>query len=116
MAEKWITKHGSDGRPLVLGLNINDALVDFSALTDPVLRVRRNFSNVVLEFPVVSYTDSANTPALYNAAVFFSGDDWDDLTPGDYIAEVVADYASLSTVWPGDEYIKIKVLQGAAAG
>ena len=110
----WITKQGATGRPLLLGLMVADALIDFADLTTPVLRIRRKTSALAaaLEFVVTSYTDTFNTPALYNAQVVFT--DWSDLTQGEYIADVVADYEGELTMWPDDSYIGIRILQGVA--
>jgi hypothetical protein len=112
----WTSKIGATGKPLILGLTLDDSLVTFAGLTGPggagvpQLRFRLRNGTTTLSRDVTAYTDVTNDPPKYNAQVEF--DDFTGIEPGVYICEVDASQAGEEHTFPDDGYFLIKFLPG----
>lgn len=89
---RFSRKQGNLAKGLVMGLYNRGTLVALSSLTNPVIKFRRVMDSrgdaVEGAGTLAAYTDTENTPAIYNVSYTWDASDPDD--PGDYFVEIDA--------------------------
>lgn len=104
--EIWTAHIGAEG-PLTLALEISGELIDVSELTTSTLnfRLRTDPAGTVHTATVTAFVDPNG---VYNAQVTFT--DYTGITPGVYLANVVASLAGAPFYFPSDGYFLLRFL------